>query len=1181
MKTLLYAPVITAERYKTMHIEGLSKNSKTGKLHIHLVNQGLLALPHHTTDEGGTGDLLTMNERVLSLAPKAAQALRDLTTFSLPLAVPRGATPKLVPNSDLPRRRPLPPSTRLVDRTPSADAPNLPNPTTKARVALRAPPGLAMDDSAIGEKRLLETEDRESPGGVAEEEVGGAQVGAEPAPDAAAAEVGGSGEILDAREGDAAEGVVQAQEGGGGEVVEVRQRDVGVEEVVSDVAWAEATMDPSVSYDQQAAWNGVAQRNGPPTAVESDEDADLFVEVEQQELAGSDQSEEFFHNAQASVTGESVAAECEAIEDYRPAEIGVEDDAHDEHRERLEEEAMLEAIRQCVTDAVLAEHLDEEPEKGREDVPACDSNPELPMNSSEPEQVQEAMLVDQSKEQPEYSKGDTAARDSKLVVPTQSGGEPDVVVEELDDSNSSDDENKASSAPARSSSAAAVAVDRDARQDTESAADDGDENDEIREKLQMIRVKFLRLANRFGQTPHNMVVSQVLYRLGLAEQIRRNGRGVFNFDRAQEMAERLEAAGNEPLDLSCTILVLGKTGVGKSATINSIFDDVELETDAFEASTRKVQEVVGMVEGIKVKVIDTPGLSSSSSDQHYNQKVLNSVKKLVSKNPPDIVLYFDRLDLQSRDYGDVPLLQTISKVFGASVWFNAIVVLTHAASAPPDGPNGIPLSYEMFVTQRSHVVQQAIRQAAADVRLMNPVALVENHSACRTNRSGQRVLPNGQVWKPQLLLLCFASKVLAEANSFLKLQDSPAGKTSSTRVAPLPFLLSSLLQSRAPLKLPEEQFGDDDDLEDDLADDYGSDDGSDYDDLPPFKRLTKAQLSKLNHAQRKAYLEELDYREKLFYKKQLKEEHMRRKMMKKMAAEARAREDDFGNNSVDDDGSTPTNVAVPMPDMVLPSTFDSDYPSHRYRFLDTPSEWLVRPVLETQGWDHDVGYEGLNVERLFAVKGKVPLSVSGQLTKDKKDSSLQMEVASSVKHGEGKTSSVGLDLQSVGKDMAYTIRGESRFKNFKRNNTAAGISATLLGDTLSAGVKIEDRLIVNKQLRLLVSGGTMSGKGDAAYGGRLEATLRDKDYPIGRMLSTLAISVVDWHGDLAVGCNAQSQIPAGRSSNLIASLNVSNKGTGQVGIRLNSSEHLQIALLALVPIFKNVRKLLDSYYESV
>jgi hypothetical protein len=50
---------------------------------------------------------------------------------------------------------------------------------------------------------------------------------------------------------------------------------------------------------------------------------------------------------------------------------------------------------------------------------------------------------------------------------------------------------------------------------------------------------------------------------------------------------------------------------------------------------------------------------------------------------------------------------------------------------------------------------------------------------------------------------------------------------------------------------------------------------------------------------------------------------------------------------------------------------------------------------------------------------------------------------------------------------------------------------------------------------------------------------------------------------------------------LVGNANLSNKGTGQVGIRLNSSEHLQIALIALVPIFKNMRKLLQSYSDSV
>jgi hypothetical protein len=94
-------------------------------------------------------------------------------------------------------------------------------------------------------------------------------------------------------------------------------------------------------------------------------------------------------------------------------------------------------------------------------------------------------------------------------------------------------------------------------------------------------------------------------------------------------------------------------------------------------------------------------------------------KAFTKKCPPDIVLYIDRLDVPNRsDFGDLPLLRTITNTFGAAVWFNAIVVLTHASTAPPDGPNGQPISYETFITQRSHIVQQTIRQAAGDVRLM-------------------------------------------------------------------------------------------------------------------------------------------------------------------------------------------------------------------------------------------------------------------------------------------------------------------------------------------------------------------------------------------------------------------------------------------------------------------------------
>ncbi|KAJ6896851.1 hypothetical protein NC651_022907 [Populus alba x Populus x berolinensis] len=703
---------------------------------------------------------------------------------------------------------------------------------------------------------------------------------------------------------------------------------------------------------------------------------------------------------------------------------------------------------------------------------------------------------------------------------------------------------------------------------------ESEEFDETREKLQMIRVKFLRLAHRLGQTPHNVVVAQVLYRLGLAEQLRgRSGGRVagFSFDRASAMAEQLEAAGQEPLDFSCTIMVLGKTGVGKSATINSIFDEVKFGTDAFQLGTKKVQDVVGTVQGIKVRVIDTPGLLPSWSDQRQNEKILHSVKRFIKKTPPDIVLYLDRLDMQSRDFGDMPLLRTITDIFGPSIWFNAIVVLTHAASAPPDGPNGTASSYDMFVTQRSHAVQQAIRQAAGDMRLMNPVSLVENHSACRTNRAGQRVLPNGQVWKPHLLLLSFASKILAEANALLKLQDSTPAKPFATRsrAPPLPFLLSSLLQSRPQVKLPEEQYGGEDGLDDDLDDSSDSEDESEYDELPPFKSLTRAQIAKLTKAQKKAYFDELEYREKLFMKKQLKEEKRRQKMMKKMAAAAKDLPSEYIENA-EEEGGGAASVPVAMPDLALPASFDSDNPTHRYRYLDTSNQWLVRPVLETHGWDHDVGYEGINVERLFVVKDKIPLSFSGQVTKDKKDASVQMELATSVKHGEGKATSLGFDMQTVGKDLAYTLRSETRFSNFRKNKATAGLSVTLLGDVLSTGVKVEDKLIAGKRFQMVMSGGAMTGRGDVAYGGSLEVQLRDKDYPLGRSLSTLGLSVMDWHGDLAIGCNLQSQIPIGRSTNLIGRANLNNRGAGQISIRLNSSEQLQLALIGLIPLLKKL-----------
>jgi hypothetical protein len=64
---------------------------------------------------------------------------------------------------------------------------------------------------------------------------------------------------------------------------------------------------------------------------------------------------------------------------------------------------------------------------------------------------------------------------------------------------------------------------------------------------------------------------------------------------------------------------------------------------------------------------------------------MNKVAKVHKKLKPDVVFYFDRLDNQGREFQDMAVINSITEALGEEIWYNAIVVLTHAAVAPPDG----------------------------------------------------------------------------------------------------------------------------------------------------------------------------------------------------------------------------------------------------------------------------------------------------------------------------------------------------------------------------------------------------------------------------------------------------------------------------------------------------------------
>nr|CAD1821919.1 unnamed protein product [Ananas comosus var. bracteatus] len=218
------------------------------------------------------------------------------------------------------------------------------------------------------------------------------------------------------------------------------------------------------------------------------------------------------------------------------------------------------------------------------------------------------------------------------------------------------------------------------------------------------------------------------------------------------------------------------------------------------------------------------------------------------------------------------------------------------------------------------------------------------------------------------------------------------------------------------------------------------------------------------------------------------------------------------------------------------------------------------------GWDHDCGYEGVILEDSLALIDRFPAAISVDLTKDKKEFIIHLVSSISAKHGTNGSTLAGFDIQTFGQQLTYALRGETKFKNFKKNTTAGGISVTFLGENVATGVKLEDQLSIGKRVSLDLSAGAVRALSETAYAANLEVLLREKDNPIGQALSAVGLSLMSWRGDSAFGANLQSQFDVGRRSKMAVQVGLNNKLSGHITLRTTTSELSQIALVGILPI---------------
>ncbi|PSS32463.1 Translocase of chloroplast like [Actinidia chinensis var. chinensis] len=235
----------------------------------------------------------------------------------------------------------------------------------------------------------------------------------------------------------------------------------------------------------------------------------------------------------------------------------------------------------------------------------------------------------------------------------------------------------------------------------------------------------------------------------MASQLIREWAGIQQFPSATQtkMLELLGKLKQENVS-TLTILVMGKGGVGKSSTVNSIIGERVVTVSAFQSEGPRPVMVSRSRSGFTLNIIDTPGLIEGG---FVNDQALEIIKRFLLNKTIDVLLYVDRLDAYRVDNLDTQIVRAITDSFGRGIWKRSLVVLTHAQLSPPDG-----LSYEDFFSRRSEALLEVVRLGAGlrkkDIRVTPiPVVLVENSGRCNKNDSDEKILPNGTAWIPNLV----------------------------------------------------------------------------------------------------------------------------------------------------------------------------------------------------------------------------------------------------------------------------------------------------------------------------------------------------------------------------------------------------------------------------------------------
>lgn len=158
----------------------------------------------------------------------------------------------------------------------------------------------------------------------------------------------------------------------------------------------------------------------------------------------------------------------------------------------------------------------------------------------------------------------------------------------------------------------------------------------------------------------------------LTDQARRLINGLPNFE---YQLQQYCSSGRKHM----TILLCGKTGVGKSHLTNALIGRVlAKEGDDLDPETAEVTPYHFTINNVKITVYDTPGLADGTgNEEEYLRKIKDKITDF------DAFIFCTEMNTQRFRTDDINTVKKLTKAFGPQLWEHAVVVLTFANEVHP------------------------------------------------------------------------------------------------------------------------------------------------------------------------------------------------------------------------------------------------------------------------------------------------------------------------------------------------------------------------------------------------------------------------------------------------------------------------------------------------------------------